>query len=92
MIHQALGVGRWALGTGRWALGVRRSGRSRRPCVNQECVVTFVIVVIVDVYLRISLARTPLTAPAIIRLTAAIDSPPSSVAGIVAKPIAEAVG
>ena len=38
------------------------------------------------------LATTPRTAPAIMRLSAAIDSPPSSVGGIVAKPIADAFG
>ena len=43
-------------------------------------------------YRRLSRAFTPRTAPAIIRLTAAMESPPSSVAGIVAKPIAEAFG
>ena len=36
------------------------------------------------------LVATPRTAPAIIRLTAAIDNPPSSVGGMVAKPIADA--
>lgn len=41
---------------------------------------------------RVSRAFTPRTAPAIIRLTAASASPPSSGDGIVAKPIAEAVG
>ena len=35
---------------------------------------------------------TPRTAPAIIRFSAAIDRPPSSVGGIVAKPIADAFG
>src|SRR5687767_8001003 len=38
------------------------------------------------------LALRPRTAPAIIRLTAASESPPSSRPGIVAKPIAEALG
>ena len=37
-------------------------------------------------------AFSPRTAPAIIRFSAAIDSPPSSVGGIVAKPMAEALG
>jgi hypothetical protein len=37
-------------------------------------------------------ARRPRIAPAIIRLTAAMESPPSSVEGIVAKPIADAFG
>jgi hypothetical protein len=41
---------------------------------------------------RFSRACTPRTAPAIMRLSAAIDSPPSSVGGIVAKPMAEALG
>src|SRR5262245_55418994 len=37
-------------------------------------------------------ADTPRTAAAIMRLRAAIESPPSSVEGIVAKPMAEAFG
>ena len=37
-------------------------------------------------------AATPRTAAAIIRLSAAIDRPPSSVGGMVAKPIADAFG
>ena len=39
-----------------------------------------------------SRAFSPRTAPAIIRFSAAIDSPPSSVGGMVAKPMAEALG
>lgn len=39
-----------------------------------------------------SRAFTPFSAASIIRFTAAIDNPPSSTAGIVAKPIAEAFG
>lgn len=39
-----------------------------------------------------SRSSTPRTAPATIRLNAAIDSPPESVGGIVAKPIADAFG
>jgi len=39
-----------------------------------------------------SRACTPFTAPAIIRFSAAIDSPPSSFGGIVAKPMADALG
>jgi hypothetical protein len=39
-----------------------------------------------------SRAFTPRIAPAIMRLSAAIDSPPSSVGGMVAKPIADALG
>src|SRR6185436_11637287 len=43
-------------------------------------------------YRRSSRAFRPRIAPAIIRFTAASDSPPSSVAGIVANPIADAFG
>lgn len=41
---------------------------------------------------RLSRAFTPRTAPAIMRFTAARESPPSSFSGIVANPMAEALG
>src|SRR4030095_6234652 len=44
------------------------------------------------VFAGCSLAINPLTAPAIMRLTAASASPASALAGIVAKPIADAFG